>query len=219
MISQISSNIHIYIYKSQIFPQVKTNPPAKLLMIAQLNEGAVFLPNLIRLPFFFFLNQFFFYLFLFIGASLNVLLSTSFCACLTIVIIARWRSCFKGWRLWKGSRLASLQRKSSLLGDHWSTGTSRFVWNICPPHNHTGHNDYFDHLHHRFRTVELSSVEPETLTVPIQPDISQFVKDIDFQVNFCLPLDIKLQPLIAFIYSFSVCWLCKEGSWLWVPHF
>jgi len=33
----------------------------------------------------------------------------------------------------------------------------------------------------RFRTVELSSVEPETLTVPIQPDISQFVKDIDFQ--------------------------------------
>ena len=38
---------------------------------------------------------------------------------------------------------------------------------------------------HRFRTVELSSVEPETLTVPIQPDISQFVKDIDFQVNFC----------------------------------
>ena len=38
---------------------------------------------------------------------------------------------------------------------------------------------------HRFRTVELSSVEPETLTVPIQPDISQFVKDIDFQVKFC----------------------------------
>ena len=59
---------------------------------------------------------------------------------------------------------------------------------------------------HRFRTVELSSVEPETLTVPIQPDISQFVKDIDFQVNFCLPLDdIKLQPLIAFTHPFSVC--------------
>jgi len=33
----------------------------------------------------------------------------------------------------------------------------------------------------RFRTVELSSVSPETLTVPLQPDISQFVKDIDFQ--------------------------------------
>ena len=37
---------------------------------------------------------------------------------------------------------------------------------------------------HRFRTVELSSVGPETLTVPLQPDISQFVKDIDFQVIF-----------------------------------
>ena len=33
--------------------------------------------------------------------------------------------------------------------------------------------------------MELSSVGPETLTVPpIQPDISQFVKDIDFQVLF-----------------------------------
>ena len=64
---------------------------------------------------------------------------------------------------------------------------------------------------HRFRTVELSSVEPETLTVPIQPDISQFVKDIDFQVNFCLPLDIKLQPLIAFIYSFQYVDFAKRG--------
>ena len=64
---------------------------------------------------------------------------------------------------------------------------------------------------HRFRTVELSSVEQETLTVPIQPDISQFVKDIDFQVNFCLPLDIKLQPLIAFVHSFQYVDFAKRG--------
>ena len=47
-----------------MIPQAETNPPAKLLVIAQLNEGAVFLPNLIRLPFYFFLDQFF-YLFVF----------------------------------------------------------------------------------------------------------------------------------------------------------
>ena len=69
MISQISSNIHIYIDKSQIFPQAKTNPPDKPLTIAQLNDGAVFLPNLIRLPFF---TSFWtsFLTFLFIGTSL-----------------------------------------------------------------------------------------------------------------------------------------------------
>lgn len=33
----------------------------------------------------------------------------------------------------------------------------------------------------RFRTVELSSVDAETLTVPVEPDISQFVRDVEFQ--------------------------------------
>ena len=46
-----------------MIPQAETNPPAKLLVIAQLNEGAVFLPNLIRLPFCFFLDHFFTFLF------------------------------------------------------------------------------------------------------------------------------------------------------------
>ena len=79
MISQISSNIHIYIYKSQIFPQAKTNPPAKLLMIAQLNEGAVFLPNLTRLPFFTSFWTSFFYLFVYWGQLECVVINIILC--------------------------------------------------------------------------------------------------------------------------------------------
>jgi sestrin len=38
-----------------------------------------------------------------------------------------------------------------------------------------------DELTVRFKTVELSSADSETLTVPLEPDISHFVKDMEFQ--------------------------------------
>ena len=52
--------------------------------------------------------------------------------------------------------------------------------------------------------MELSSISPETLTVPLQPDISQFVKDIDFQVDL-----IVVFYMVNFLLLFSMSTLPK----------
>ena len=50
--------------------------------------------------------------------------------------------------------------------------------------------------------MELSSVGPETLTVPLQPDISQFVKDIDFQVKMMVIVTMVMVVVMMMISQF-----------------